>query len=463
MTLYLKECRRIATSLVYLLFVAIIIFSWFHNFYGITQTEIDMANGNAADEIGFDRPILAEPSEDDAYFGTKTSEENPEMIMTGVTRALLMEYENNSYATYPFGYYKAITLSSNEQKRVLEIICEITGLTEEQLSDLPNDYFPSQTGSIISTDNMELNENGQMIISSQNDNDDNQTDKTKGFISQVTYEHFKELMLEMETIIGENGSRYSKEMMITYFGQSDMSYEEAYAEYQQTMNKDKVTNGFARLFCDYMGLSLGLYPIFIVVIMWLKDQLGNVTELLYIRKVSSLKLVMSRYLATITMVILPVILLSFESLIPLVEFGNKNGITVDCFAYLKYIFWWLLPTIMMVCAVGLFFTLLTDSPIAILLQFFWWMVDKGVTGLTGDTSISTLMIRHNTLSGYDIIQDGFHIICLNRLIITSLSILLVILSVWILGQKRKGRMNAANIYGKCVESIRNKLQFGHTK
>lgn len=37
-----------------------------------------------------------------------------------------------------------------------------------------------------------------------------------------------------------------------------MNYEEALEEYNQTINKDKVTGGFARLFCDYMGLELGL-------------------------------------------------------------------------------------------------------------------------------------------------------------------------------------------------------------
>lgn len=51
-------------------------------------------------------------------------------------------------------------------------------------------------------------------------------------------------------------------MMLTYFGMSEMNYEEALKEYNQTINQDKVTGGFARLFCDYMGLALGLYPVF---------------------------------------------------------------------------------------------------------------------------------------------------------------------------------------------------------
>ena len=70
---------------------------------------------------------------------------------------------------------------------------------------------------------------------------------------------------------------------------------------------------------------------------------------------------------------------------------------------------------MAICAIGILFTLLTDSPIAIAVQFLWWMADKGVTGLSGDTGAATLMIRHNTLRGYKMIQDEFQMICMNRL------------------------------------------------
>ena len=44
-------------------------------------------------------------------------------------------------------------------------------------------------------------------------------------------------------MIGEEGSYYQAEMMLTYFGMSEMNYEEAYAEYDQTIKSDKVTGG----------------------------------------------------------------------------------------------------------------------------------------------------------------------------------------------------------------------------
>ena len=98
MKLYIRECRRIATSIIFYLFIAILVFSWFQNFRGVTKTEIDWANGISPANIGVERALLSKPSHDDDYFGSKTSEDNPEAIMTGVTRALLAEYESNSYA-----------------------------------------------------------------------------------------------------------------------------------------------------------------------------------------------------------------------------------------------------------------------------------------------------------------------------------------------------------------------------
>ena len=464
MKLYLKECKKIASSIIFYLFIAILIFSWFQNFRGVTQTEINWANGIEPADIGFERPLLSKPSEKDDYFGSKVSEDNPEAIMTGVTRALLSEYEANSYATYPLGYYKAITLSGDEQKQVLEILCEITGLTEEKLKNLPDDYFPAVTGTIISFDAMNVDKDGNLNMEMGSGTDTKSEDnKYAHFVSQVTYEHFKELMRKTEAIIGEKGSQYSPEMMLTYFGMSEMTYEEALEEYNQTINQDKVTGGFARLFCDYMGLALGLYPVFLVVIIWMKDRMSNATELIYSRKVSSTKLVLSRYLAGITMVLIPVLLLSLESLVPLMSFGAKNGIQIDCFAYIKYIVWWLLPEVMVVCAIGMFFTLLTDSPIAIVLQFLWWMVDKGATGLSGDTKLTTLMIRHNTLRGYEIIQKDLQIICMNRLLMAGIGILFVILSIWVLTFKRKGKINAANVYNRGLGYIQGKLSSGSKK
>ncbi len=461
MKLYLTECKKIATSVIYYLFIAFLLFSWYQNFYGVTKEEINLADGGTTTGFSFDRPLLAKPSVDDESFGSKTVE-NSEKIMTGATDALLREYINNSYDTYPLGYYKVVSLSEAKQERVLEILCEITGLTEEQLNNLPEDYFPAINGTIIHFGASQADGNGSLNITMEGENkSSSENDKTKQFSSQVTYEHFKELMSEMEEIIGENGSKYSMDMLLAYFGITEMNYDEALAEYQQTINNDRVTNGFARLFCDYIGQVLGLYPVFLIVVIWLKDRRHRMDELIFSKSISPAKLLLVRYMANITMILLPVILLSLESLIPLIGFGSKMSISVDGFAFIKYILWWLLPTVMVVTALGTFFTLLTDSPIAILIQFLWWMIDRGITGLSGDTCLFTLMVRHNTLRGYEIIQKNFELICLNRLCMTGISVLFIVFSIWIFSRRRKGKINAANVYAKWFEFVKGKFPVVH--
>lgn len=86
MKLYLKECKKIAESVIYYFFIAILVFSWFQNFRGVTKTEINWEKGIPPADIGFERSLLSKPSEEDDYFGSKVSEDDPAAIMMGVTR-----------------------------------------------------------------------------------------------------------------------------------------------------------------------------------------------------------------------------------------------------------------------------------------------------------------------------------------------------------------------------------------
>ena len=58
-------------------------------------------------------------------------------------------------------------------------------------------------------------------------------------------------MSQAEEIIGD-GSYYSMDMLLEYYGQAEMTYDEAINEYNKTIYDDKVSIAFARLFCDYM-------------------------------------------------------------------------------------------------------------------------------------------------------------------------------------------------------------------
>ena len=441
--LFIKELKKICFSFVYVLFIALLLFSWHENFYGVTTKEISGSQGN---DVSISSQltggsILEKPKKEAESYGMK-NKEVPEKIMCGGTDKLIMEYLANSYATYPFSYYKEVVLNENEQKEILDIIKEITGLNEQQINHLPDDYFPAVNGNIIHFgSNGTQSENGAFTFEMGNEEQPTEnTDYTKHFVAQVSYEEFQELMKKAESIIGK-GSAYSMENLLQYYGLSEMNYEEAMNEYEKTIYDDKVSTAFARLFCDYMTRSVGLYPVFLVAIFWLKDRRNRMNELIDCKQVGTAKLITVRFLAMLVAVMIPIFVLSLESLIPLIEFSADTGIAIDMFAFLKYIIWWLLPTAMIVTSLGMFLTILTSTPIAILIQFAWWFIDTSMTALSGDTKIFTLMIRHNLLRGSELISQDFILICLNRGLLVVLSLLLVGLSIAIYNKKRGGKLN----------------------
>ena len=442
--MFLKEMKKTVCSVVYLLFLALMIYNWYENFYGVTEKEIRKAyeSDSSVYSTVTGGAILAEPDPETGSYGTK-SEENPEKIMCGGTDKLIIEYLNNSYATYPVSYYKEVILDEEEQEKILEIIQEITGLNEEQISNLPDDYFPRVNGNII---HMESGAETEMDIAADIGEADvaaEAKDYTKHFISQVTYDRFKELMAEASDIIGP-GSNYTRDNLLLYYGQVEMDYEEAVDEYHTTIYDDKVTIAFARLFCDYLSRTLGLYPVFLAVAMWMRDRRCRMQELINVKAIGTAKLIIVRYLALLAAVLIPVFLLSLESLVPLVEFSVETGIEIDLFAFAKYILWWLLPTSMIVLALGMFLTILTRTPVAVIVQLVWWFMDSSFTELSGDTGLFTLMIRHNLLNGSELIRQDLGIIWMNRGIMAGVAVLLVLLSIVIYDMKRGGKLEQKN-------------------
>lgn len=458
MKLIKMECRRQVFTLMYIFCIGLLVASWYKNFCGITNEEIQKAQGkeSTTEIIEFDRPLLKEPTVEDEFYGMKYIE-NPDLIMRGATDQLLSEYNRNIYATYPFGYYKAVSLGSDEQDRVAEILCEITGLSEEQLLDIPEGYFPIVNGSIIHIPEEGLDGVGADGVSiTVQEEETEQQDKYSVFTPQISYDVFKERMQEIEGMLGK-GSSYSMKMLITYYGMEQMTYEEAKTEFRTTLEKDQLTGGFARLFCDVISGVIGILPVFLAAFLWLRDLITGSREILYTKKISSIRIVVSRYVAGVIIILLPVLLLSFESLIPLIEFAFQNSYNIDYFAYIKYIICWLLPTVMIVMASGTFFTILTDSPIAILINLVWWVIDRGITDLTGGTTLTTLMIRHNTLREVEVIEEQSGLIIANRLFYVMLSCLLLTMAAFILEKKRRGKFAWWRYYARITNFIRSKF------
>lgn len=326
----------------------------------------------------------------------------PELIMPAAFNSLYNEFTANEYIAYPIGFYKNVKLNETDKEKMAEIISTLSGVPVNDLLTSAN-YI-------------------EVTLS-----------------DDISYEEFKECMKQADDLIG-GGSNYSENNLLNY-SYVAITYEEAVTNYNLIVNEDKFTGAYARLFCDYVGIILSILPVFIAVAICLKDKRAKMNDLIYVRKTSSFKLILSRYFAIVISVMLPTVILAYIS--NSTVWGQYSGMALDYLAPLKYALGWLLPSVMIAAAIGMFFTELTGTPIAIAIQALWWFIDlnAGVGRLRGVHTMFELTPRHNSLGNTQIFLDEFHTLVANRLMIAGTALLLVAVTVIIYEQKRRGKFS----------------------
>lgn len=353
--------------------------------------------------LNFSNEIITVPQQGEDY-GTQQKEE-PELIMPAAFSSLYKEFTANEYIAYPIGFYKSVKLNDTDQEKMAEIISTLSGVPVDDL---------------LNKSNIKVN-----------------------LSADISYKKFKECMKQADNLIG-GGSNYSENSLLN-FSCVKITYEEAVESYNLIASTDKFTGAYARLFCDYIGIILSILPVFIAVAVCLKDRRAKMNDLIYARKISSFKLILSRYFAIIIAVMLPTVILAYISNSTI--WGQYSGMNLDYFAPLKYAIGWLMPSAMIAVAIGIFFTELTETPIAIAIQGLWWFIDlnAGVSRMGGVHTLFELTPRHNVLGNTQIFLDEFNTLVANRLVMSGAALLFVIATVIIYEQKRRGRFSG---YGK---------------
>lgn len=397
-TLFVQECKMTLKSLTYYILIAVIVF-----FYG-TQM------GSFA---GLSKPVGGQ----EETYGTKPSEDKNKVME--ITLAMLAnDYESNEYTAYPVGFYKKVVLNEKKQEKIHQILKECTGL-DDGYADAVQQEEIRETGDDI-----------QKIMAGI----------VQGRLAadpSLTYGRFLELMEQVDELLG-GGTDYDPVTVGTN-AVDPLTYEEAMESYEACLNTDRISRGYARLFCDYMGIILSLLPVFLAVTRSIRDRRAQVSEVIYARKVSSASVVLSRYLAAVVMVGIPVLLLSIMPLLQCVYYGKSLGVSVDIFAFVKYFCGWLLPTIAVVTAMGFFVTELTNGPAAILIQGVWWVVSIffNFQNLVGSMGWN-LVPRFNNNEKTAIWLAVFPQMVKNRIFYSILAAVLAAATVWIYQLKRKG-------------------------
>lgn len=335
---------------------------------------------------------------------------------------LLVEYSNNRYTTYPYGFYRNIELNTKKNEAMEKLLSALTGMSIEKIKSIQS--FSESGHSAIEGDKVLFPEEVDEVVNSTKNN--------------ITDDDYLNLMDKVDQLLG-GGSPYSKRLIASRFGRIPKSYEEALQEYNDMLYKDKITGAFARLFCDYAGIAVGFLPIFLVVAFWYQDRKTNISHTLYSKKASSSKLILSRFFA---MLILFTFIIMLMATFYNIKIIGVNGIeNTDPFAFYKYSFLWLIPTLMVVLSVGMFTTILTNSPVGIIAMLGWWFIAMfgSEANMRGGYGFQ-LFLRHNILGDTKVYLNNIHIVLLNRGIYITISAILVLISIKIYNKKRKGEI-----------------------
>ena len=112
--LFWQEIKKLAGSVVYVLFVAVLIMEL------------------SSQGVFSFHDKLEEPQPGENY-GIH-NEEIPELVMPAAIKELFQEYTWNQYTTYPIGLYKNVKLKEKEKAQMAEILSELTGIKAERFS-----------------------------------------------------------------------------------------------------------------------------------------------------------------------------------------------------------------------------------------------------------------------------------------------------------------------------------------
>lgn len=255
----------------------------------------------------------------------------------------------------------------------------------------------------------------------------------EGLNINVTFERFEEIVRGLDRKLG--GSTVYSDAYRLNISQRPRTYEEAAADFNSLLQKDKLTNGYGRYFADYMGITAGFFPIFLAAFLLTRDRRSRMHELINSRKVSSVVYLTAKFTALSAVLLLCYLVFATHAAYVFYMIASANSYSIDMLAFYKYTLFWVLPTILFTTSVGMLISTIFDYGIvAIPVQFIIWM--SSMLPLKGDYSLYKSVLRFNTVGDYDLYIKWLPAILTNRVFYTIISIVLVLIASWIWSWKR---------------------------
>lgn len=249
------------------------------------------------------------------------------------------------------------------------------------------------------------------------------------FPTKLPYDAF---MLRVDALNAEMGGGFFVPNPLVDGDVVPKTYEEALADYDTMLREDRYTRAMARYYCDYMGIALGIFPVFLAAFSLAHDKRSGAAEAIGSRPISGVHYVLVKYLGTVIPLCLFVMLVACLPTIGAVLLRGQ-GHNADVFSYLTYSVTWLFPTVLAVSALSMFVAEIFGSGIvAIPAVIGWWMLS--VPRFHGPYPIYLSIIRFNSTDAMDAAWAAQ--IAANRMSITILAALLVLFTGLLFERKR---------------------------
>ncbi|MCR5600770.1 MAG: ABC transporter permease [Ruminococcus sp.] len=406
--LFIKECKKLLRSVTFIIYSVLVVLMFWTQYWDVLDAPLNETACMSCEE-------------------TKSSGD-PELIMPAALDSLTSCYLSNSYICYPYGFFKSVHLNSANSRKIQKYITELSGLSSDEIEALKDQnvkYYISHG----TTDYAEYNVEDVPL----------KTD--------VTYERFVEIMGDVNDILG-GGSDYKPEALAYNFSQVEMTEEELKEQYNDFIEKDHISIAYGRLFSDYLGIDLAFVPVFVAAALITADRRGKMKELVYSRKVSSFKLVFTRFAALFATMIIPVFLCAVLSAAKIMYMYSGSDPSFTGFFAVSGA--WLMPNIAMTTAVGMLVSEIFSAGAAILVQFIFWFGSLMMSdaALYGNIGKFTFICRHNRLMHRADFMANYDNFVFNRIFYLMLSLVMVLLTVFVYEMKRGGKFNGIVFFGK---------------
>ena len=259
----------------------------------------------------------------------------------------------------------------------------------------------------------------------------------------MTDEEFDNIMGKADRALGGNTAYNEKYYLLCFAAREPYEVK----EYETILKEDKITNAYARLFADYIGIAIGFFMVFVTGFTFVKDKGYGSDELIYTRKISSFKYVGGKYLADILTAFIIVAIMAAHATWLFHGFSNATGDPISYTAFFKYAILWILPTIMFVASLSYVLQIIFDNGIVpIIIQFLYWLYSSDIH----HNQISKYIIRFNNIVPYSEFQFAEHAIFTNRIFYTVLSIVLLFAAMKLWDIKRSSLDEGFKIRGRVI-------------